>query len=145
LLHSFSLNVQRYFESRGGHSRAEINSAVKCYKETLAAAIALQRLLMPSTLTAVASATTIAPAPAATVASAAAPVAASTPAATGRARLSRPSLVYGQWAAFHALAVEFGDGILSVLLRTHGYERKAARFAGEFILHERHFLDGTRL
>jgi hypothetical protein len=115
----------------------------KINEKALTVASAFQKLLMPSTLAAVASATTIAPT--ASVASAAASISASTTATAGRARFSRPCLVYSQRPAFNGLAIEFRDGVLSVLLRTHRHEREPARFAREFILHERHFLDGTRL
>jgi hypothetical protein len=43
------------------------------------------------------------------------------------------------------LAIEFRDGILSVLFGTHGDKRKATRFAGEFVLHEGNFLHSAGL
>src|SRR5437868_21332 len=98
---------------------------------------------MPSTLAAVASATAIAPT--ASVASAAASISASTTATAGRARFSRSCLVNSQRPAFNGWAIEFRNGVLSVLLRPHRHEREAAKFAREFILHGRHFRDGTRL
>jgi hypothetical protein len=114
-------------------------------EKAVAAATAFEKLLVTSALTTIAPAPTIATTAAAAVATATASV--SAPAATTPrwACLTRPGLVNGQRAAFHGLAVEFGDGVLSVLLRTHRHKRKSARFTGEFILHERHFLDGTRL
>jgi phage protein D len=115
-------------------------------KKAPVAATAFEKLLVASALTTIAPAATIATTTASTaVAPAAASV--SAPAATTPrwARLTRPGLVNGQRAAFHGLAVEFGDGVLSILLRTHRHKGKSARFTGEFILHERHFLDGTRL
>jgi hypothetical protein len=115
----------------------------KTNEKALTVASAFQKILMPSTLAAVASAATIAPT--ASVASAAASISASTTATAGRARFSRACLVNSQRPAFNGLAIEFRNGVLSVLLRTHRHEREAARFAREFILHERHFLDGTRL
>jgi hypothetical protein len=43
------------------------------------------------------------------------------------------------------LAVEFGDGVLSLLLRTHCDKSKTTRLAGEFILHESDFLHSASL
>jgi hypothetical protein len=43
------------------------------------------------------------------------------------------------------LAIEFRDGVLSVLVGTHGDKREATRFAGEFVLHQANFLHGTGL
>jgi hypothetical protein len=114
-------------------------------KKAAAAATAFEKLLVASPLTTIAPAPTIATTTTAAVATATASV--SAPAATTPrwACLTRPGLINGQRAAFHGLAVEFGDGVLSILFRTHRDKGKAARFTGEFILHERHFLDGTRL
>jgi len=114
-------------------------------KKAAAAATAFEKLLVASALTTIAPAPTIATTAAAAVATATASV--SAPAATTPrwACLTRPSLVNSQRPAFNGLAIEFRDGVLSVLLRTHRHEREPARFAREFILHERHFLDGTRL
>jgi hypothetical protein len=115
-------------------------------KKAAAAATAFEKLLVAPALT------TIAPAPTVATTTAAAAVATTTasvsapPATTPRwACFTRPGLVNGQRAAFHGLAIEFGDSVLSILLRTHCHKRKSAGFTGEFILHERHFLDGTRL
>jgi hypothetical protein len=69
---------------------------------------------------------------------AAATIAAAT--AAGRSRFPRASLIHGQWPAFNSLAIEFRDGVLSVLVGTHRDKRKATRFAGEFVLHEGDFL-----
>jgi hypothetical protein len=63
----------------------------------------------------------------------------------GRSRFPRASLIHGQRPAFNGLAIEFRDGILSVLFGTHGDKRKATRFAGEFVLHEGNFLHSARL
>src|SRR5262249_40345486 len=70
-------------------------------------------------------------------------VAAST--ATRRSRFSRASLIHCQRPAFNGLTIEFRDGVLSVLFGTHGDKRKAARFAGEFVLHEGNFLHSAGL
>jgi hypothetical protein len=115
-------------------------------KKAAAAATAFEKLLVASPLTTIAPAPTIATTTTA-AAVATAPASVSAPAATTPrwACLTRPGLINGQRAAFHGLAVEFGDGVLSILFRTHRHKGKAARFTGEFILHERHFLDGTRL
>jgi hypothetical protein len=43
------------------------------------------------------------------------------------------------------LAIEFCDGVLCVRFGTHRDKSEATRFAGEFILHECHFLDGASL
>jgi hypothetical protein len=78
-----------------------------------------------------------------TTAAAAAITAATTTA--GRSRFPWASLVHGQWPAFNRLAIEFRDGVLSVLVGTHGDKREATRFAGEFVLHQANFLHGTGL
>jgi hypothetical protein len=114
-------------------------------KKAAAAATAFEKLLVASPLTTIAPAPTIATTAAAAVATASAAVSAPAAPTTRWACLTRPGLINGQRAAFHGLAVEFGDGVLSILFRTHRHKGKAARFTGEFILHERHFLDGTRL
>src|SRR5438552_18475723 len=87
---------------------------------------------------AVAATTATAAIPSASTAIAASP-------ATGWASLPRPGLIHGQRPAFNGLAVEFRNGILSVLLRAHRDKSKATRLAGEFILHESDFLHGTSL
>src|SRR5438128_12396363 len=66
-------------------------------------------------------------------------------ATAGWPRFPRPSLIHGQRSAFNGLAIEFRDGVLSVLVGTHGDKRKATRFAGEFVLHEGNFLHSTGL
>jgi hypothetical protein len=63
----------------------------------------------------------------------------------GRSGFPRASLVDRQRPAFNSLAIEFRDGVLSVLFGTHGDKRKAARFAGEFVLHEGNFLHSASL
>src|SRR2546423_8275965 len=102
----------------------------------------LAQLLMASSLAAIAATTTIAAA-AATVAAPAPAVTASAPA--GWPRLSRTCLIYSQSATLNRLAVEFRNGVLSVLFRTHRDKSKATRLAGEFILHESDFLHGASL
>src|SRR5437016_6043886 len=106
-------------------------------------------MLMASSLAAIAPAATVAAATTAaaiaTAAAAAAVSASAAPTPTRRTGFSGPGLIHGQRTAFHGLAIEFGDGILSVLLGTHRHKSKAARFAGEFVLHERHFLDRAGL
>ena len=99
------------------------------------------RVLVPSSLAAIA-ATTAVPAPA-TIAAPAPAVTAS--ATAGWPRLSRACLIYSQWATLNGLAVEFRNGVLSVLFRTHRDKSKATRLAGEFILHESDFLHGASL
>jgi len=97
---------------------------------------------MASSLATIAAATTV-PAAAAAIAAPAPAISAS--ATTGWSRLSRAGLIHSQWPAFNGLAVEFGNGILSILFRTHRHKSKATRLAGEFILHESDFLDGASL
>jgi hypothetical protein len=77
------------------------------------------------------------------VSTAAATIAAAT--AAGRSRFPRASLIHGQRPAFNSLAIEFRDGVLSVLFGTHGDKREATRFAGEFVLHEANFLHSASL
>src|SRR5262249_38596016 len=67
------------------------------------------------------------------------------PSAAGWSRFSRAGLIHGQRSAFNGLPVEFRDGVLSVLLGTHGDKRKATRFAGEFVLHQGNFLHSASL
>src|SRR5262245_1637951 len=66
-------------------------------------------------------------------------------ATTGRSRFPWASLIHGQWPAFNRLAIEFRDGVLSVLFGTHGDKSKATRFAGEFVLHKGNFLHSAGL
>src|SRR4029077_6090371 len=66
-------------------------------------------------------------------------------ATTGRSGFPWASLIHGQWPAFNRLAIEFRDGVLSVLVGTHGDKRKATRFAREFVLHEGNFLHSPGL
>src|SRR5262249_28414810 len=66
-------------------------------------------------------------------------------AAAGRSRCSGASLIHGQWSAFDRLAIEFRNGVLSLLFRTHGDESKAARLARESVLHESDFLHSASL
>ena len=96
---------------------------------------------MTPPLTAIAAATAVT-ATTAAVASAATSISASATTA-GWARLTRPGFVDRQGPSFYCLAVEFGDGILSILLRTHRNKSEATRLAGEFILHEGDFLHGA--
>jgi len=79
----------------------------------------------------------------ATIAAAAAAV--PTAATTGRSRFSGASFIYCQRPAFDCLAIEFRNGVLSVLFRTHGDESKATRLAGESVLHESDFLHSASL
>ena len=85
--------------------------------------------------TAVATAATITAA-----ATAAAAVTAAATAATGRTSFARARFVHGQGPAFDGFAIKFGDRFLCVRFRRHGDKSEAARFAGEFILHQRDFL-----
>jgi hypothetical protein len=79
----------------------------------------------------------------ATTVSAAATV--TTSATTGRSLFSRASLIHRQRSAFDRLAIEFRNGVLSVLVRTHRDESKATRLAGESVLHESDFLHSASL
>jgi len=81
----------------------------------------------------------------ATIAAAAAAAAVPTAATTGRSRFSGASFIYCQRPAFDCLAIEFRNGVLSVLFRTHGDESKATRLAGESVLHESDFLHSASL
>ena len=91
-------------------------------------------------LSAAALATFAAAAVATATASAVTAVAASTTATTGRPRLARARLVYRERPALNRLAVQLADGVLRFLIRPHGDKGKAARFAGEFVLHQHDFL-----
>jgi hypothetical protein len=53
--------------------------------------------------------------------------------------------IHGQWTSFKRLAVELVDGVLCICFACHGDESESARFAGEFILHQHHFADGSGL
>src|SRR5437899_10741366 len=68
-----------------------------------------------------------------------------TSATTGRSRFSGASFIYCQRPAFHCLAIEFRNGVLSVLVRTHRDESEAARLARESVLHESDFLHSASL
>ena len=82
----------------------------------------------------------------ATIAAAAAAAAAvPTSATTGRSRFSGASFIYCQRPAFDCLAIEFRNGVLSVLVRTHRDESEAARLARESVLHESDFLHSASL
>jgi hypothetical protein len=92
-------------------------------------------------------ATAISTAAAATAVSAAAATVTTTSAAaatTWGASLTRPRFVYGQWPAFNGFAIQIRDRLLRVRLGRHGHKRETARFASEFILHQRDFLDCAR-
>jgi hypothetical protein len=65
-------------------------------------------------------------------------------ATTWGASFTRPRFVYGQWPAFDGFAIQIRDRLLRVRFGRHGHERKTARFASEFILHQRDFLDCAR-
>src|SRR5437762_13908384 len=78
-------------------------------------------------------------------AAAAAAAAVPTAATTGRSRFSGASFIYCQRPAFDCLAIEFRNGVLSVLVRTHGDESKATRLAGESVLHKSDFLHSASL
>jgi hypothetical protein len=81
----------------------------------------------------------------ATIAAAAAAAAVPTSATTGRSRFSGTSFIYCQRPAFDCLAIEFRNGVLSVLVRTHRDESKATRLARESVLHESDFLHSASL
>ena len=92
--------------------------------------------------TATASATTTTIAAATTTASTAVAPAATT---TGRTVFTRTRFIHRQRATVKGLAVELRDRILRIGIAAHGHEREAARFAGEFVLHQHHFGHGTGL
>ena len=71
---------------------------------------------------------------------AAATVTAAATAATGRTWLARASFVHGQRPSFDGFAIIFRDCFLCIGLRRHGDECEAARFTGEFVLHQGDFL-----
>jgi hypothetical protein len=81
----------------------------------------------------------------ATIAAAAAAAVPTTSATTGWSRFSGASFIHRQRPAFDGLAIEFRNGVLSVLVRTHGDESEAARLAGESVLHESDFLHSASL
>jgi hypothetical protein len=99
----------------------------------------------PATTAAATTITAAAATIAAATTAAAAAVAATAAAATWWARLARTSFVNRQRPTFNGLPVELRDRRLSVGVRAHGHEGEAARLAGEFVLHERHFLDWSSL
>jgi hypothetical protein len=82
--------------------------------------------------------------PATAIATAAATITAAT-SATWRASFAWTRLVHGQRPAFHRLTVELGDCFLGVRFRCHRDKRKAARFSGELVLHQRDLLNWSRL
>ena len=93
-------------------------------------------------------ATTTATTAAAAVTTATTPVstaAAPAPTAARRTGFAGPGFVYSQRPTFDGLTIELRDGRLSVRLSTHRDEGEAARLAGEFVLHERHFRDRAGL
>jgi hypothetical protein len=94
-----------------------------------------------SPLATVTATTTVSAAAATTTAAAAVP--AST--AAGRPCFAWSGFVHGQWSTFDCLAIEFRYGVLSFLVRTHRDESKAARFAGESVLHKSDFLHSSSL
>jgi opacity protein-like surface antigen len=91
---------------------------------------------------AVAAAATAIPAASSSTATVAATSAAS---ATGRTRFAWTSFIDSQGPAFDGLAIEFCDRFLRVCLGRHGDEGESARFTGEFVLHQRHFLHRASL
>jgi hypothetical protein len=94
-----------------------------------------------SPLATVTATTTVSAAAAATTAA----VPAASAAATGRPCFAWPRFVHGQWPTFDGLAIEFRNGVLSFLVRTHRDESKASRLAGESVLHESDFLHSSSL
>jgi hypothetical protein len=89
-------------------------------------------------------ATAISPTAAAAVSATATTVTTATSAAaaaTWGASFTRPRFVYGQWPAFNGFAIQIRDRLLCVRFGRHGHKRETARFASEFILHQRDFLD----
>jgi hypothetical protein len=70
---------------------------------------------------------------------------ATTAAAAAGTRFTGTRFVHGQWPAFHGLTVEFGYCLLRIGFIAHCDKGKAARFAGEFVLHEGDFGDRARL
>jgi localization factor PodJL len=62
-----------------------------------------------------------------------------------RARFARTRFVHGQGPTFDGLAIEIGDRFLRIGFISHGDKSEAARFAGEFVLHESDFGDRARL
>jgi hypothetical protein len=102
--------------------------------------------LTAATVASAAAATTAVATATAAITTTAAAVASSTTAAAARwACFAWSRFVYSQGPSFDGLAIEFADGALSVLLRSHRDKGKSARLAGEFVLHERDFLDRTGL
>jgi hypothetical protein len=95
--------------------------------------------------TAVTAATTSAAVAAAATTVTAAAATATTTAAAGGPRFTGSGFVHSQRTTFDSLPVEFCNGGLSIRFRTHRDESKAARLAGEFILHERDFRDRSGL
>jgi hypothetical protein len=78
----------------------------------------------------------------AAVTTATAAVAAATSAATATAgsRFTGTRFIDGESTPFDGLSIDLGDRVLCVLFRAHRYERKAARFTSEFVLHQRDLL-----
>jgi hypothetical protein len=99
----------------------------------------------PATTTAAATIATTAAAIAAATTTASAAVAATTTATTWWACFAWASFIDREGPAFNGLSVELRDRRLGIGFRAHGHEGEAARLAGEFILHERDFLDWSSL
>jgi hypothetical protein len=104
------------------------------------------------------SAATVAPATTTAAATVTAPTAAVATAATTVATTASATAAAARWAcfagtsfvdrertAFNGLPVELRDRRLSVSFRAHGDKGEATRLAGEFVLHERDFLDWSSL
>jgi hypothetical protein len=112
-----------------------------------AAPLATAAIATPATVatttTTTAAAAAVATTPSA-VATAAATITAAT-SATWRPSFAGTRFVHGQRPAFHRLTVELGDCFLGVRFGCHRDKRKAARFSGELILHQRDLLNWSRL
>jgi hypothetical protein len=128
-------NPERFLEKFVRRNRARLASAP-------AAAVATATTTTTAAAVTAATATVAATATAAVTATA---VAATAAAATGRTRFAWTRFVHGQRPAFNGLAVKVGDRLLRIGFAAHRDEGKAARFAGEFILHEGDFRDGACL
>jgi hypothetical protein len=65
-------------------------------------------------------------------------------ASTRWARFARSRFIYGESAPFQLCAVNFGNGLLGILVGAHSHKGESARFSSEFVLHQHDFLDRAR-
>src|SRR5205085_10821693 len=72
-------------------------------------------------------------------------VTATTAAAAWRTWFARTRFINGERAPLERLAINFRNRLLRILVGAHRDKGEAARFAGEFVLHQHDFLHRTGL